>query len=101
MAALEVNSNDAFILMDLAWINAVLGESELADEMITRARSLVPGDPYVHYINGLVLNLQEDYSAALDALALAVANGYSTQLLGVDPNLVALRNTERFTALSE
>jgi len=95
-SARTINPNDAFIMMDMAWIEAVLGDIESAKNMITRAGELVPDDPYVHYINALISNLTGNTGAAVDALELAVANGYSPQMLAADPNLTGLRSSARF-----
>ena len=96
---LAVNPNDAFIQMDLAWISAVLGATEEAHSLIERARESVPDDPYVHYIDALILNLTGEMDRALAALALAVENGYSTKMLAADPNFLNLRGNTRFDAV--
>jgi len=97
--ALVVNPNDAFILMDLAWIKTVLGKKTEAGELIQRAMQMVPDDPYVHYIYGLMLNRGGDATGALAALGTAVDLGYSTKMLSIDPNLANLREEKRFEDL--
>lgn len=99
--ALEVNSNDAFVLMDLAWINTMLGKREEAGGYIERSLALVPDDPYVHYIEGLMLNNDGTTNAALAALQRAINLGYPSQLLAADPNLANLRSQSKFAALLE
>lgn len=98
-AALEVNPNDGFILMDLAWIKASLGKHEQARRLIDRALQTVPDDPYVHYYNGLMLNRLGDTAGALDALGSAVDLGYSTRLLSIDPYLANLQENTKFEEL--
>ena len=97
--ALAVNSNDAFILMDLAWINTMLGRHEEARELIDKSLKLVPEDPYVHYIEGLMFNKSGDTRAVLGALQQAIKLGYSRQLLAADPNLANLRDNSEFGLL--
>jgi tetratricopeptide (TPR) repeat protein len=97
--ARQVNPNDGFILMDLAWMNAVLGDDDEARIQIERAMQLVPDDPYVYYIDALVSNERADSERSLKSLESAVTLGYSTKLLSRDPNLVNLRTDPRFIAL--
>jgi len=60
---------------------------------------MVPDDPYVHYIHGLMLNRRGDAEGTLEALDQAISLGYSTKLLSVDPNLSNLHSTPRFQEL--
>jgi tetratricopeptide (TPR) repeat protein/DNA-binding winged helix-turn-helix (wHTH) protein len=89
--ALLVNPNDPFTLMDLAWIKTSLGEDVEARRLINRALDLIPGDPYVHYINGLILNRHRDIEGAVAAFEIAVESGYPEALLADDPNISNLR----------
>ena len=98
--ALEVNPNDAFLQMDLAWINAVLGDHDVAQDLISRAKDTVPSDPYVHYFDGLIHNHLGKTDEALTALELAAELGYSPGSLARDPNLANLRQEKRFVALT-
>jgi len=99
LKALQVNPNDAFTLMDLAWISTSLGEHDDARELIDRAMQIVPDDPYVHYIQGLMLNRRGNPSAAMAALRTAIELGYSTKMLAGDPNLSNLHADSRFQDL--
>ena len=99
--ALAVNSNDAFVLMDLAWIKTMLGKHEEAGVLIEKSLKLVPEDPYVHYIKGLMFNKNGDEPAAMRALTQAIKLGYSPQLLAADPNLANLRSHSKFASLLE
>jgi tetratricopeptide (TPR) repeat protein len=97
--ALRVNRNDAFILMDLAWIKMALGEHAKARELIDDALDKVPDDPYVHYIEALIHNRRGDTRSTLEALETAVELGYSTELLARDPNLSNLHQNSSFNSL--
>jgi len=99
--ALQVNPNNPLTLMDQAWIKTNLDEPGIARELIDRAIEMVPDDPYVHYINGLMLNRAGDTEAASVALRTAVELGYSTALLGGDPNLENLRRDSNFSEIIE
>ncbi len=99
LEALAVNSNDAFVLMDLAWINTMLDRHEEARELIDKSLKLVPEDPYVHYIEALMLNKGGDTKAVLGALKRAIKLGYSRVLLRADPNLSNLRVFPKFASL--
>ncbi len=94
--ALQVNPNDPFTMMDLAWIKTALGEREVARRLIDRAKELAADDPYVHYIDGLIHNRLGASTAAIAALETAVEEGYSTRLLAGDPNLSNLVEDSRF-----
>jgi tetratricopeptide (TPR) repeat protein len=95
-ATLEVNPNNPLTLMDLAWIKTALNQHEEAQILIDRARSMAPTDPYVHYINGLMLNRVNDKQGAIAAFTTAVENGYPIELLAGDPNLSDLRDDPQF-----
>ena len=96
--SLSVNPNDANALMDLAWINAMLGEHELARTGIEQAVTLLPDDPYAYYYKGLVYDRLGDPDTALDAITLAADKGYPLALLFADPHLISLRKDSRFVA---
>jgi tetratricopeptide (TPR) repeat protein/TolB-like protein/DNA-binding winged helix-turn-helix (wHTH) protein len=96
LAKFNVNPSDPFTMMDLAWIETGLGEQGAARELIDKALQLAPDDPYVYYINGLILNRSGDTIAALAAFRTAVERGYSKKLLAGDPNLSSLQRDSRF-----
>jgi tetratricopeptide (TPR) repeat protein len=87
LEALTVNPKSAMIQMDLAWINAVLGDNDSARDLIAIAKAAVPRDPYVHYIEGLVFNETGDKEQALRSFTHAVERGYPRKSLAQDPNL--------------
>jgi TolB-like protein/tetratricopeptide (TPR) repeat protein/DNA-binding winged helix-turn-helix (wHTH) protein len=96
---LAVNRKDAGTTIDLAWIKAMLGKMTEAEELALRARKLMPSDPYVHYIYGLVLTRQGQRSAALAELETAVEMGYPLVMLAAEPHLKELKQRPRFLAL--
>jgi TolB-like protein/tetratricopeptide (TPR) repeat protein/DNA-binding winged helix-turn-helix (wHTH) protein len=96
LGALQVNPNRGLTLLDLAWIYTSLGKHDQVQALIERARTLVPEDPYMHYIEGLILNKKGDTTTALTALKTAINLGYPKKLLAADPNLADLRQNSRF-----
>lgn len=98
-SAIEVNPNDPNNLMDLAWISAMLDKPEEALSLINRAREISPDDPYVHYINGLILLRHGDTDAAIAALRLAADKGYSLKVMAAEPHLASLHKNPEFNAI--
>ncbi len=96
---LAVNRKDAESMIDLAWIKAMLGKMEDAESLIVRAQRIAPGDPYVHYIHGLVLTRMGEHTAALVELETAVEMGYPLVMLAAEPHLTELQEKPRFVAL--
>ncbi len=96
---LRVNPNDAFIMMDLAWIHSMLGSEEKATSLMSRAIELAPNDPYTHYYSGLMGFRSNDIDGAIDALETAVHYGYPIALLGAEPHLAELHSNKRFIRL--
>jgi len=96
---LQVNPNDPYIVMDLAWIKAMLGKLDEARALIDRARDMAPDDPYSYYYDGMVFLRAGDKQAAMTALEIAAEKGYPGELLGVEPHLAELRDEPRFLAI--
>jgi len=96
---LAINRKAAGTTIDLAWIKAMLGKMEDAEELVVRAQRLAPNDPYVHYIHGLVLTRLGERSAALAKLETAVDMGYPLVMLAAEPHLSDLKDRPRFLAL--
>jgi len=99
-SSLQVNPNDPYIYIDLAWISAMQDEFGDARTLIERARAEVD-DPQLHYIDGLILLRSGDTDAALSALELAAENGYSLQMMAAEPHLASMRGNPRFIAILE
>jgi len=95
-AALSVNPNDPAVLMDLAWIHAMLDDKLQALELIEKSAAALPDDPYADYIQGLIQHRAGNIDAALDAFETAEAKGYSRTILAAEPHLIALRGHPRF-----
>ncbi|MCH8249882.1 MAG: tetratricopeptide repeat protein [Proteobacteria bacterium] len=93
---LQVNPNEPTVLMDIAWIHAMRGNMDEALEEIAKAVAASPDDPYAHYIEALIHNRHGDTGAALDALGVATAKGYSRTILAAEPHLFSLRGEPRF-----
>ncbi len=93
---LAVNPNDPALLMDHAWILAMLGDRDAAMAEIERASTRLPDDPYADYIRALIRHRYGDTDAALDDLETAVDKGYSVVILGAEPHLADLHVDARF-----
>jgi tetratricopeptide (TPR) repeat protein/DNA-binding winged helix-turn-helix (wHTH) protein len=99
-SALQVNPNDPGYLMDLAWITTMLDKNQEAGKLIERARSQAPDDPYIHYIEGLMLLHTGNTEAALSSFGIAADKGYSLQMLAADPQLTAIRDNPKFDSIT-
>ena len=95
-AALLVNPNNPAVMMDLAWIHAMLDDELQALKFIEKAGSALPDDPYADYIRALIYNRSGNTDRALDALAAAVAKGYARTIIAAEPHLSSLRGLPRF-----
>jgi len=95
------NNRDPGTLIDVAWIAAMLGRFDEAQQLITTARALAPTDPYVHYYDALVRARMGDTDAAFDRLETAVEMGYSRVLIRAEPHLAALRGSPRFAEITD
>jgi Flp pilus assembly protein TadD len=100
-SALQVNPNDPYSQIDLAWISAMLDKHSDARALIEQARAAELDDPYLHYIDGLVLLRSGDADAALSALELAAEKGYSLQMMAAEPHLASIHGNPRFSAILE
>lgn len=82
-----------------AWANAMIGDPNKARWYISQAKQSAPGNPYVHYYDALLKSRSEDYDAAIDALSIAIVNGFPRVMLIAEPHLRDVRDIERFQAL--
>lgn len=101
LKALDVNPNDPYTQMDLAWIRTMLGQYEEAQRLIDAARSQAPDDPYADYIDGLMHLATGDTDAALAALQIAADKGYSLEMMAAEPHLAPLRSNPGFIKLTK
>ncbi len=97
--ALRVNPNDPGVLMDLAWISAMLDKHEDARALIDKTLLLAPDDPYAYYIDALILLRGGADEAALTRLETAADKGYSVEMLAAEPHLASLREHPRFRVI--
>jgi len=96
---IEVNPNDPSLKMDIAWIEAMLGNNQVARSHIQNAAMSLPDDPYIDYISGLIHNRAGETDEAIAALKNAVDKRYSKVILAAEPHLKNLRDDERFSEL--
>jgi Flp pilus assembly protein TadD len=99
VAALDIDPNETNRRMDLAWIRAMLGDSDSARSLIDSALAKAPDDPYVYYIDALIWLRADDAGEALSALQIAVDKGYPKTLLAAEPHLARLRQHPRFNEI--
>jgi len=95
----QVNPNDPFTMMDIAWIHAMLDAPLDAASFMSRARELAPNDPYTHYYDGLILFRNGDIDEAIASFQRAVEIGYPIALLGAEPHLLNLHSDKQFLNL--
>jgi len=98
-AELKVNPNDPNLLIDLAWINAMLDRDDEAMALIGKASAALPDDAFAYFITGLIHNRAGRTESSLLALEGAIANGYAPTILAVEPHLISLNGDPRFERL--
>ena len=95
--------DDAFKLERILYVLPVpkelSGNLEDAQELMARARQIASGDPYVHYIDALILVQLGNYAMAISKLETAVETGYPLALMAVEPHLRSLESEPRFQTL--
>jgi tetratricopeptide (TPR) repeat protein/DNA-binding winged helix-turn-helix (wHTH) protein len=96
---LAVNPRNVESLYGMAWASAMLGDPEKANELINRAKSIDPTNPYVHYFDALVKTAGGDFDEALQALQSAVDRGYPAIMLENEPHLADLKGSEQFSMI--
>ena len=77
----------------------MIGDPDKARRYMNQATEYAPGNPYVHYYDALLKSRSEDHDAAIDALSIAIVNGYPRVMLIAEPHLRGIRESERFKAL--
>ena len=96
---LAIDPRGSMTLCRAAWATAMTGSTDRAADYMRRAIESSPGNPYVHYYDALLKTKSGDYDAALDALSVALVNGYPRVMLVSEPLLTDIRDLERFSAL--
>ncbi|MGB5581295.1 MAG: tetratricopeptide repeat protein [Woeseia sp.] len=99
LAAQVVNPNDPLMMMDLAWIQAMLDKQNEARKLIDKAVAMAPDDPYTHFYDALIHLRGGDKKRALAALKIAVDRGYSRKMMAAEPHLTALRDDPEFRSV--
>ena len=94
-----VMPNDPGLLMDTAWIAAMLGNQNEALALIERALKAAPEDPYGEFILALIRNRDNDAASALTALERAIEKGYSKTIIAAEPHLSTLRSHAQFKSI--
>lgn len=88
-------------LMFMGWATAMTGDTEAAIAFVERAVALQPTFPYAHYYSALVHLRAGHEDAAVDAVRLALENGYPVAMMAAEPILKDMRQDDRFLALLE
>jgi tetratricopeptide (TPR) repeat protein len=96
---LSVNSKNVESLYGMAWASAMLGEPGQANDLIDRAKSIDPTNPYVQYYDALLKAAASDFDGAMNALQIAVDLGYPAIMLENEPHLADLGENDRFISL--
>jgi tetratricopeptide (TPR) repeat protein len=97
---LGVNADDIDTRVQLAGYDAHLGRDDLAKGALADAMHLTPGDLYLYYETAVAYTILRMPDAALDALAVAVEQGYPRRLVAADPQFESLRTLERFSRIA-
>jgi TolB-like protein/Flp pilus assembly protein TadD/DNA-binding winged helix-turn-helix (wHTH) protein len=96
---LAVNPMQGEVLIDLAWIRAMLGKLPEAREAIARARELTPGDPHVYLYSAMIAVRENELSSAYDDLKKAIELGYPPEMVAVEPHLKPINTEPEFLEL--
>ena len=98
---LGATGNELDYLMFIGWATAMTGDAEAAISFVERAVALQPTFPYAHYYSALVHLRAGHEDAAVDAVRLALENGYPVAMMAAEPILKDMRQDDRFLALLE
>lgn len=93
---LRAQPRDSVAVSYAAYSEAMLGDVELAGELITKLLDLAPDDPYTYYFAGLVGLRDGKVALAQELFGKAEEYGYARALLQADPHLGALRERGDF-----
>jgi len=83
----------------LAWSEHMLGNTEVALQLIAKVLPNAPNDPYSFYYDALIKNRSGDQRGALDSLRTALEKGYPAKMLIAEPLLGELRFNKEFQAM--
>jgi tetratricopeptide (TPR) repeat protein len=97
---LAVNADDINTRVQLAGYDARLGRDDLAKAALAEALRLTPADLYLYYEIAVAYAVLRMPDAAVDALAIAVEQGYPRRLVAADPQFESLRTSERFSRIA-
>lgn len=96
---LEVNSQDADTMSNVAYFNARLGNRADADDLQAQALALDPDNMYIHYNSALIHTQFDNFVEAIASLERALELNYQPDLVPADPGLSALRDHEKYQQL--
>ena len=93
---LAVNPDDTGTLIGLAAVQAGLGESNHADELLTQHASSAVGDPGIGYVVAVTYARIGNTGKALDWLESSVNEGFPLFIVEADPAFRDLHGTQQF-----
>jgi len=96
---LATNPSDTESVLMLAWSEHMLGNTEVALQLIAKVLPNAPNDPYSFYYDALIKNRSGDQRGALDSLRTALEKGYPAKMLIAEPLLGELRFNKEFQAM--
>ena len=96
---LRVNPRKANVVGNLALYYAKKGDVPQAKEFIKKARALDRSDVYLIYIAAVVNTIDNRPADAVQELTKALAKGYSTRAVEVDPEFVPLQSRADYKAM--
>ncbi|MDH3417623.1 MAG: hypothetical protein OEM64_15045, partial [Gammaproteobacteria bacterium] len=98
--AMEINPANSETLAYLAAYYVNISEKGKAQLLISRALKQEFDNPEFHYFHAIVSVALGDTDNVLESLEKAVAKGYSRRLIEFDPQFEAIREDERFEAIT-
>jgi Tfp pilus assembly protein PilF len=96
---LAVTPTNGQMMYRLAWAESMLGNNELASDLVRRALSDAPQNPYSHYYDSLINLNVGDVDGAVESIVRAAELGYPRAMLAAEPYLQELRGREEFDKL--
>ena len=96
---IAIDTDDFETICILAWGKQMLDDSQVARDYIERGLSIAPNNPISFYYSAVIEVQAGRYDTALDALRIAIDNGYPVTLLAAEPFLAELRSNNEFQEL--